>query len=271
MGSPGSLRGRDTHGHLYVRERAHEQPSTPGTRACGIAPGQTRATRLDPLRNRNRAFLKPEIGRYHNARARVWVVRVRHKRRTCLYVARGTRDETRKTGPTKWRSVSSLARVTSLIIIAGLLFFPVPRLCGLASCMLARASTTFLPLRAHACTHVGTCAYSTCRRSRGNVNACIHTYALYGRTEKNEFRCARRGQRRLGTSHDDHRRLFPSALYFLGVSRDSKNTLPLLTFGNYSPLTLVLLSRDLIYVFVCTLVEELLCFRILLSMYLSTK
>lgn len=151
-------------------------------------------------------------------------------------------------------------------------FFPVPRLCGLASCMLARASTTFLPLRAHACTYVGTCAYSTCRRSRGNVNACIHMYALYGRTEKNEFRCARRGQRRLGTSHDDHRRLFPSALYFLGVvSRDSKNTLPLLTFGNYSPLTLVLLSRDLIYVFVCTLVEELLCFRVLLSMYLSTK
>lgn len=126
MGSPGSLRGRDTHGHLYVRERAHEQPSTPGTRACGIAPGQTRAARLDPLRNRNRAFLKPEIGRYHNARARVWVVRVRHKRRTCLYVARGTRDETRKTGPTKWRSVSSLARVTSLIIIAGLLFFSRP-------------------------------------------------------------------------------------------------------------------------------------------------
>lgn len=80
-GRRGSPQGRGTHGHLCVREcscahkrvdgcthalcAAHRATCGARTRggSCGTKRTGSRRSRVDPLRNRNRAFLKPEIGR----------------------------------------------------------------------------------------------------------------------------------------------------------------------------------------------------------------
>lgn len=98
--------GRDMHGHLYVstRIRAHERSLRRAIYGVGTRP--TCGTEAaDQPRSKPRFgtgirhFLNRKSGVSRGTRCeRVYVY---HKRRTCLYVAR---DETRKTGPTKWRS-----------------------------------------------------------------------------------------------------------------------------------------------------------------------
>lgn len=163
--------------------------------------------------------------------------------RTCLYVAR---DETRKTGPTKWRSTDrSLGSLLWLLLPVCSFFYHLTS-AGLSH-SLARASTAFLPLRAHACTHVGTCAYSTCRRV-----AAMSTYAYtYVHT------CATDGQRGNLDARDVANdvchfsrwppRAFPSASLPRIIARFLETRYCRWLSGIMKrPLTLFLMSRDFI-------------------------
>jgi len=116
-----------------------------------------------------------------------------------------------------------LARVTPLIIIAGLLFFSISRL-PLARSLAHARLRLFMPLRAHACTHVGTCAYSTCRRVAA---MSMYVYICTRWTEK-KFRCVRRGLPLLTITAVTF-----LVLYFLGLSCVSWNMLLSVAFGNY--------------------------------------
>lgn len=97
------------------------------------------------------------------------------------------------------------SRVTPLIIIVSLLFFHISRM--------QASLTNFLPLQAHARTSA---PVLIARAVESRQCQCMHIYVSYIWTERNEFRCARRGQRRLAL-------LTMTAvflvLYFLGVSR----------------------------------------------------
>lgn len=97
----------------------------------------------------------------------------------------------------------------------------------------SRGFFAFTSARTYAGTHVGTCAESTCRRAAQCQR--VHTYVCMlrdGWKEKDEFRCVRRGRRLLSllTMTADAACL---VLYFLGVSRASQNTFPLVAFGTY--------------------------------------
>lgn len=98
------------------------------------------------------------------------------------------------------------SRVTPLIIIVSLLFFHISRRSIRTSCLYKR-------------THARTSAPVLIARAvESRQCQCMHTYVSYIRTERNEFRCARRGQRRLALLSMIVRAAF-LVLYFLGVSR----------------------------------------------------
>lgn len=131
-----------------------------------------------------------------------------------------------------------LARVIPLIIIVGLLFFFFFQLASAGFSYSRECESVYgffclyerTHARRHACRHL---CLQHVPASRGNVNACIHMYALRdGRKERNEFRCARRGRRLLSLLTMTSGGL-SSVLYFLGVSHGSQNTFPPVAFGTY--------------------------------------
>lgn len=130
-------------------------------------------------------------------------------RPTYLYVAR---DETRKTGPAKWRSTDSFLSGHSFDYHCQSALFP-----HLAYTGLSRRSirTSCLYKRTHARTSA---PVLVARAAESRQCQCMHTYVSYIWTERNEFRCARRGQRRLALLTMTKRAGF-LMFYFLGVSR----------------------------------------------------
>lgn len=143
-----------------MRARPVGQPAAPGRARTGLL-----RYRRAPTGSRRGPASEPESGisQTGNRAYRgtyllypTFLVRVsecvHRERRTCLYVARGTRrnSKDRSDKVALYRLSRARARVIPLIIIVGLLFF---HLRARASGTRARVSTAFLPLRAHARTH----------------------------------------------------------------------------------------------------------------------